>query len=92
MSWRARLGEPGLVRLCPMDTTAYFGAFPSSADRRAKRRERQVQTQIDPRFARDESGAKRGSCYFLPDTVKWARRFRCQQSSPDSVQTGTSLP
>jgi hypothetical protein len=28
----------------------------------------------------------------LPVTVKCARRFRCQQSSFDCVQTGTSLP
>ncbi len=30
-------------------------------------------------------------CAF-PVTVKWARRLRCQQSSVDCVQTGTSLP
>ncbi len=28
----------------------------------------------------------------FPVTVKWARRLRCQQSSVDCVQTGTSLP
>ena len=38
-----------------------------------------------------ETGVPRG--YFvLPVTVKWARRFFCQHSSPDAWQTGTSLP
>ena len=32
------------------------------------------------------------SYFVLPVTVKWARRFRCQHSSLDCVQTGTSLP
>jgi|PlaIllAssembly_1097288.scaffolds.fasta_scaffold132471_2 hypothetical protein len=30
--------------------------------------------------------------FVLPVTVKWARRFRCQQSSLDCEQAGTSLP
>ena len=42
-------------------------------------------------FAPHEA-ARRGPCYVLPVTVKWARRFRCQHSSFDCVQTGTSLP
>ena len=30
--------------------------------------------------------------YFFPVIVEWARRFFCQHSSVDCVQTGTSLP
>ena len=28
----------------------------------------------------------------FPETVRWARRFFCQHSSMESMQTGTSLP
>jgi hypothetical protein len=47
---------------------------------------------ISPRFARDGATRNAGRTYFLPVTVKWARRFFCQHSSLDCVQTGTSLP
>jgi hypothetical protein len=43
----------------------------------------------DPAAARAEHPE---SYLVLPVTVKWARRFRCQQSSLDSWHTGTSLP